>query len=180
MAAGETTGAPMARRRFSEAISQFGVGLGFYASTALQCRLRRITNEGATLRPCTILIFNHKRDLDIPLAVRSFFLPPTWLLAPGRLSFAGRADLFLTGFLALRLAPLDPLSRTLYEFSLEPVLRVLHVLPVRKSGPRMVAEWIADLEAAYGPDHPLHDLIRPAWLARAGRPAPRTPRESRA
>src|SRR5579884_2388401 len=61
-----------------------------------------------------------------------------------------------------------PLRRALDPLSIAGALRSLSIVPVRKAGPRLVAEWLAELSDVYGGDRPSADLLRPDWLARFG------------
>lgn len=147
--------------------AQIAVSALFQAIVPLLCHVRIHRDARVVLGRRTLAVINHKSDLDIPVLVRTIYGPSIWPRWTGRITFVGRSDLFLRGFLALRFAQLGPLRRWLFPVDLTPILRTLRIIPVGKAGPRLVAEWIAELKAVYGPDRPLGDLLSPCGLERA-------------
>ncbi|HZU77608.1 MAG TPA: hypothetical protein VFA70_12645, partial [Dehalococcoidia bacterium] len=162
-------------RKPDAVVMQAAVLALFHAVTPAFVR-PRITRPAAA-RPGTIVAFTHATDLDVPVAVSSMiplWRGPRWI---GRTTFAGKSDLFLPGFLALAFPQLGPLRRPLFGVELRPVLRSLRVVPVSKSGPRLVAEWLYELQGVYGGAAPAAPLLSDAWQAElraAGVPADAT------
>lgn len=154
------------RRSPVSAAIQLAVGLVLAAFAAAWCRLERAGDPASPLQPRRLLVFNHKRDLDIPLLARALLGPRTWATWPGRLVFVGSSELYLPGFLALYFPQLGPLRWTLMGLDLGPVLRTLRVLPVSTPGPRLLAVWLREAVDRFGADRPLHTLLTPEWAAR--------------
>lgn len=159
----ERTGSSAGPLRISR-YGQIAVALLFRLFVATQGRVRISLAPGATVRPRTIVVLRHKRDLDIPVLVRVLFGGPHGWRWAGSLVFAGRSDLYTPGFLALQFPQLRAVRRLLYPLAIGPILYRLGVMPVSKAGPRLVAEWIDALIDAYGGETQADDLIAPDWL----------------
>jgi 1-acyl-sn-glycerol-3-phosphate acyltransferase len=158
------------RRSPASAGAQLAVGVALSAFAAAWCRLERTGDPASALQPRRLLVFNHKRDLDIPLLVRALLGPRTWAAWPGRLVFVGSSELYLPGFLALYFPQLGPLRWALMGLNLGPVLRMLRVLPVSTPGPRLLAVWLREAADIFGADCPLTMVLTAEWAARlAGR-----------
>jgi len=154
------------RRRPVSAAAQLAVGVVLAAFAAAWCRLERAGEPASALQPQRLLVFNHKRDLDIPLLARALLGPRTWATWPGRLVFVGSSELYLPGFLALYFPQLGPLRWALMGLNIGPVLRTLRVLPVSTPGPRLLAVWLREAADSFGADRPLYALLTPEWAAR--------------
>ncbi len=122
-------------------------------------------------RPSTLIVVNHKRDPD------SVTIPPA-LLFNGirpirRMWFAGREDMFVTGFLGLQPPIPRILRRPLARTNLTRVLHALHILPIRRFRERTMHEAVDEFARVFG-DHPVETVLAPAEveaLAAHGRPA---------
>jgi len=137
----------------------YGVGGFFYLVPRL---LYRLHVEGAGRyrhRPSTLIVVNHKRDLD------SVILPPTLYfngVRPRRpLWFAGREDMFVRGYLATYEVVPAWLRRLLYEIDLTAVLRTLRILPIRRFRERTMAEALREVVQVYG-DRPAAEVLDPS------------------
>lgn len=126
----------------------YGVGAIFYLAPRLLYALQ--VQDAARYRhhPSTLVVVNHKRDLD------SVIVPPTLYfngVRPKRpLWFAGREDMFVRGFLAGYQVVPRWLRRLLYEMDLTAVLGALRVMPVRRFPERTMAEALHEVLKAYG------------------------------
>ncbi len=161
------------RRRPASAAAQLAVGVALAAFATAWCELEQAGDTASVLQPGRLLVFTHKRDLDIPLLVRALLEPRTWAVWPGRLVFIGSSELYLPGFLALYFPQLGPLRWALTGLNIGPVLRTLRVLPVSAPGPRLLAAWVREAAALFGADRPLRALLTPDWttgLSGAGLP----------
>src|SRR3990172_11078334 len=80
--------------------------------------------------PSTLVVVNHRRDSD------SIIVPPLLIFNGVRpirpMWFAGREDMFCTGFLGLQAPFPDALRRLLVHTNLTRVLHALHILPIRR------------------------------------------------
>ncbi len=134
----------------------YGVGALFYLAPRLLYALHVQDAARYRHRPSTLLVVNHKRDLD------SVIVPPTLYfngVRPKRpLWFAGREDMFVRGFLAGYQVVPRWLRRLLYEMDLTAVLAALRVLPVRRFPERTMAEVLHEVLQAYG-DRPLVEVL---------------------
>ena len=120
----------------------------------------------ARLAPRTVIVFTHKRDLDIPVLIATLLGPRLWPRWLGRVTFVGSADLFIDGFLGYYYPQLGrPLRALLARTSIGPVLRALRIVPVTASGPRLVAQWLDDLRAVFPAVTPLGALLSEDGLA---------------
>ena len=90
--------APTPLRRWWEDTLYYGLVALFYAAPRFLYHVEVYGAQNFRHRPSTMIVANHKRDLD------SVILPPTLLfngVRPKRpLYFAGREDMFWRGFLA--------------------------------------------------------------------------------
>lgn len=125
-----------------------GLAALYYAAPRF---LYQIEVEGAQNyrhRPATLIVANHKRDLD------SVILPATLFyngVRPKRpLWFAGREDMFWRGFLASFEVVPAWLRRVLYEIDLTAVMRALRVLPVRRFPERTMEEALREIRQVWG------------------------------
>src|SRR5947209_12491734 len=103
-----------APRTLAGTLAQIGVAALFRLVAPMVSRVQIVRAPDARYRREMLIVFNHKRDTDIPLLVHALFGPPVWLSWLGRLTFAGKSDLFLRGFLALQFPQAGPLARPLY------------------------------------------------------------------
>ncbi len=126
----------------------YGLGGLFYLVPRLLYEVRASDARRYDHRPATLIVTNHKRDLD------SVILPPTLFfngVRPKRpIWFAGREDMFWRGFLATYQVVPRPLRRLLYEIDLRPVLAALRVLPVRRFPERTLEEALREVRAVWG------------------------------
>ncbi|MBI3974818.1 MAG: hypothetical protein HY334_00325 [Armatimonadetes bacterium] len=150
-----------AARALQEAIYHSVVGL-FYVAPRL---LYALAVDGASRfrhHPSTLVVVNHKRDLD------SVLVPPTLLyngVRPKRpMWFAGREDMFLRGFLATYDVVPAWLRRLLHEMDLTSVLAALRILPVRRFRERTMDEALREAVATLG-DLTIDDTLSPAEAA---------------
>jgi hypothetical protein len=136
----------------------YGVGALFYLAPRLLYALHVQDAARYRHRPSTLLVVNHKRDLD------SVIVPPTLYfngVRPKRpLWFAGREDMFLRGFLASYQVVPRWLRRLLHKIDLTGVLAALRILPVRRFPERTMAEALHEVLQAYG-DRPLAEVLTP-------------------
>ncbi|MGH7628030.1 MAG: hypothetical protein ACREOF_01305 [Gemmatimonadales bacterium] len=131
------------------------VGL-FYTAPRLLYELRVDGARCFRHRPSTLIVVNHKRDLD------SVIVPPTLIYngwTPKRpIWFVGREDMFLRGFLASYDMIPGGLRRLLHEIDLTPVLGALHILPVRRFRERTMDEALREATPVLG-DRPLEEIL---------------------
>ncbi|MDQ7849192.1 MAG: hypothetical protein QN152_02540 [Armatimonadota bacterium] len=136
----------------------YGIGALFYLAPRLLYALQVQDAARYRHRPSTLVVVNHKRDLD------SVIIPPTLYfngVRPKRpLWFAGREDMFVRGFLAGYQVVPRWLRRLLHEMDLTAVLGALRVLPVRRFPERTMAEALHEVLRAYG-DRPLAEVLSP-------------------
>jgi 1-acyl-sn-glycerol-3-phosphate acyltransferase len=155
------------RRTLVSTATQLAVGVVLSAFAAAWCQVEQAGEATDALQPRRLLVFNHKRDLDIPVLVRALLGPHTLTTWPGRLVFVGSSELYLPGFLALHFPQLGPLRWTLLGLNLGPVLRTLRVLPVSTPGqPRLVAIWLREAADVFGGERPLATFLTAEWAAR--------------
>jgi hypothetical protein len=107
-------------------------------------------------RPSTLVVVNHKRDSDSitvpPLLIFNGVHPirPMW--------FAGREDMFVTGFLGLQPPIPAPLRPVLARTNLTRVLYALHILPMRRFPERTVHEALDEFVRVAG-DRPVSEVL---------------------
>jgi hypothetical protein len=106
--------------------------------------------------PSTLVVVNHKRDSDSvtvpPLLIFNGVRPirPMW--------FAGREDMFVTGFLGLQ-PPIPGLLRpVLARTNLRRVLHALHILPMRRFPERTLHEALDEFVRVLG-DMPVAQVL---------------------
>lgn len=164
-----------AARALQEAIYHSVAGL-FYAAPRL---LYVLAVDGASRfrhHPSTLVVVNHKRDLD------SVLVPPTLLyngVRPKRpMWFAGREDMFLRGFLATCDVVPAWFRRLLYEMDPTSVLAALRILPVRRFRERTMDEALREAVATLG-DLTIDDALSPVEAAFWHLPGGSTPAAGR-
>lgn len=149
------------------------LGLAFYAGTRLLTEVHTSGLEHFRQEPSTLLVINHKRDLDVVVAAPHVYFHRR-LRRPRRLPhFVAREDMFLPGFLGSY--PDFPrwARRLLCPVNLAPVLRRLGAAPIRRFPERTLRELLLELGDVYG-DASMASLFAPealdrwpAWAARA-------------
>lgn len=160
---------PDGRRAVLDDLLYLGLSALFYAAPRF---LYQIEVEGAheyRHRPATLIVANHKRDLD------SVLLPPTLIyngVRPKRpLWFAGREDMFWRGFLASFEVVPAWLRRLLYEIDLTAVMRALRILPMRRFRERTMEEALREILQVWG-DAPVAEVLTAEeagrWVDRCG------------
>lgn len=148
------------------------LGLAFYTGTRLLTEVHTSGLEHFRQEPSTLLVINHKRDLDVVVAAPHVYFHRR-LRRPRRLPhFVAREDMFLPGFLGAY--PDFPrwVRRLLCPVNLAPVLRRLGAAPIRRFPERTLRELLLELGDMYG-DAPIASLFArealtrwPAWAAR--------------
>ncbi|HXF81145.1 MAG TPA: hypothetical protein VNN19_00095 [bacterium] len=129
----------------------------FYAAPRLLYEIHVVGAARRTFPPGTLIVTNHKRDLD------SVILPATLYRGqrPTRrpLHFAAREDMFLRGFLArYDVVPTWLRRWVLYRMELAGVLAALRVHPVRRFPERTMEEALREALALWG-DRRLDELL---------------------
>jgi len=163
-----STFALRAQRSRVDTVAQASVAALFRLATLCLVRPRVAFEPGARLEPRTVIVFSHKRDIDIPALVYATFAAPFGVRWIGRVTFIGRADIYVPGFLGLYYPQLPrALRRWLFLLDIGGILRMLRVVPARTAGPRTIADWLRDLAPLYPPDTPLGALLSADGLARA-------------
>lgn len=108
--------------------------------------------------PSTLVVVNHRRDSD------SIIVPPLLIFNGVRpirpMWFAGREDMFCTGFLGLQAPFPDPLRRLLVHTNLTRVLHALHILPIRRFPERTRREAVEEFISALA-DPPAEQALAP-------------------
>ncbi|MGH2348527.1 MAG: hypothetical protein ACRDFT_03555 [bacterium] len=108
--------------------------------------------------PSTLVVVNHKRDSD------SIIVPPLLIFNGVRpirpLWFAGREDMFVTGFLGLQPPVPGPLRPALARTNLTRVLDALHILPMRRFPERTLHEALDEFVRVAG-DRPVAEILVP-------------------
>jgi len=109
-------------------------------------------------QPSTLVVVNHKRDSD------SIIVPPLLMFNGVRpirpMWFAGREDMFVTGFLGLQPPIPGPLRPLLARTNLTRVLHALHILPMRRFPERTLYEALDEFVRVIG-DHPVSEVLAP-------------------
>ncbi|HLE77390.1 MAG TPA: hypothetical protein VJA65_03145 [bacterium] len=108
--------------------------------------------------PSTLVVVNHRRDSD------SIIVPPLLIFNGVRpirpMWFAGREDMFCTGFLGLQAPFPDALRRLLVHTNLTRVLHALHILPIRRFPERTRREAVEEFISALA-DPPAEQVLAP-------------------
>jgi hypothetical protein len=157
-----------AQRSYVDTVAQASIAALFRLVTLCLVRPRVSFEPGARLEPRTVVVFSHKRDIDIPALVYSLFAAPFGARWIGCVTFIGRADIYVPGFLGLYYPQLPrALRRWLFLLDIGGILRMLRIVPARTAGPRTIADWLRDLSPLYPPDTPLGALLSADGLARA-------------
>jgi len=145
----------------------YGLAALFYAAPRILYDIQIDEAEPTTFPPSTLIVTNHKRDLDSVVLTSSLY----WLQRPPRrpLEFAGREDMFLRGFLAhYDVVPMW-LRRLLYEIDLTRVMEALRVHPVRRFPERTLEEALREALLILG-DRPVTEILTAEAAGDAGRP----------
>jgi len=146
-----------------------GLAALFYAAPRLLYDIHIDEAEPTTFPPSTLIVANHKRDLDSVVLTAALYR----LQRPPRraLEFAGREDMFLRGFLArYDVVPLW-LRRLLYEMDLTRVMEALRIHPVRRFPERTMEEALREALLVAG-DRPVTEILTDQAAGAAGRAVP--------
>lgn len=148
----------------------YALAVLFYLAPRALYQLHIDEEEPTTLPPATLIVTNHKRDLDSVILPAALY----WLQRPPRrvLHFAGREDMFLRGFLAGFAVVPWWFRRVLHEIDLTDVMHALRIHPVRRFPERTMDEALREAHQVLG-DRPLAqvlvpDEVPPAALNRDG------------
>ncbi|MDQ7842668.1 MAG: hypothetical protein QN141_01070 [Armatimonadota bacterium] len=155
-------------RGWLDEVLYFGLAALFYAAPRLLYEIRIAEADATTFAPSTLIVANHKRDLDSVVLTATLY----WLQRPPRrpLEFAGREDMFLRGFLARYDVVPVWLRRALYKIDLARVMQGLRIHPVRRFPERTMEEALREALEVLG-DRPAAEILADTvWddLARVG------------
>src|SRR5581483_1045598 len=102
--------------------AQLAIAALFQATSRAMSNVQPTVPAEAKLAPSTVIVFTHKRDLDIPVLIATLLGPRVWRRWLGRVTFVGSADLFIDGFLGYYYPQLGrPLRALLSHSSIRPV-----------------------------------------------------------
>lgn len=144
----------------------YGLAALFYLAPRALYELHIAEDEPTTLPPATLLVTNHKRDLDSVILPAALY----WLQRPPRrvVHFAGREDMFIRGFLAGFDVVPRWLRRLLHEIDLTAAMHALRIHPIRRFPERTMDEALREAHRLLG-DRPLDQVLVPAELPPAAR-----------
>jgi len=133
----------------------------FYTGVRLLFDLRIKGLENFHFRPSTLIITNHKRDLDVVVIGPSlYFSKKNFSRSP--IHFIAREDLFEPGFLA-EMAPFPQwIRRRLNSFNLNSLMRSLHAYPMRRFPERTVKEILTEAREIFG-NWEISQILKPEW-----------------
>lgn len=145
------------------------LGAGIDAVMRCCCRIEVYGAEHLRHAPGALVISNHRRDTDGPI-VGGILIQRSGLRLHGvRPYFVAREDLFRRGFLLQYLEGWPrPLRRLLGALALDPVLRSIQLLPMRRVRERSLIEVLEDALQVLG-DRPLEEIVRPEVALRLQR-----------
>lgn len=147
----------------------YGLAVVFHAVPRALYEISVSAVEPVMLPPGTLIVTNHKRDLDSVIHPAALYWRQPRPRRP--LWFAGREDMFIRGFLAGYAGFPRWVRRWLYATDLTRVMRMLRVLPIRRFPERTMAEALREALAAFG-DLPLRDILAAADAAPVPRSGP--------
>ncbi len=145
------------------------LGAGIDAVMRRCCRVEVFGREHLRHAQGALVISNHRRDTDGPI-VGGVLIQRRGLRMHGvRPYFVAREDLFRRGFLLQYLEgwPLV-VRRALGTLALDPALRGIRLLPMRRIRERSLVEVLEDLLRVVG-DCRLDEVLRPEWVLRLSR-----------
>lgn len=147
-------------------ILYYALAVLFSLATRALYELHIAEDEPTTFPPATLIVTNHKRDLDSVILPAALF----WLQRPPRriMHFAGREDMFLRGFLAGFDVVPGWFRRVLHEIDLIQVMRALRVHPVRRFPERTMDEALREAYQVLG-DRPAAEVLVADELPAAAR-----------
>jgi len=151
--------------RFRE-ISGRAIGIILDYSTRAQYRIEVRGLENFTSSASTLVVFNHRRDDDVPI-IGNILFGRRGLLGRGPIPyFITREDLFRTGFLGEYLDRWPLVVRVPLSFlDLKPVLWALRAYPMRRIPELTLREVLEDVLKVFG-DVPLPEVLKPKWIDR--------------
>jgi len=158
MAAREMAPMPRRARGILDEAAYYGLAALFYLAPRILYDLHIDEDEATTFPPSTLVVTNHKRDLDSVILTAALY----WRQRPPRapLHFAGREDMFYPGFLAHFEVVPRWLRRLLYALDLTAVMEALRVFPVRRFPERTMDEALREALQLFG-DRPLAEVLVP-------------------
>lgn len=146
---------------FFSSIFYPGLTFLFYTGVRLLFDLRIKGLENFQFRPSTLIITNHKRDLDVVV------IGPTLYFCKKRSSrspihFIAREDLFEPGFLAEMVPFPQWIRRRLNSFNLNSLMRSLHAYPIRRFPECTVKEILTEAREIFG-NREISRILKPEW-----------------
>lgn len=124
------------------------VEMGFVAGVALGYRKHEIWSADSRLAPGTLVVSNHQRDADVPIAGTTLCRRRGWRFEWPLPFFAAREDLFRSGFLADYLDGWPGLGALAGLVRLRWLFEVARAYPVRRVREFSLAETLDALCAA--------------------------------
>ena len=110
------------------------VATAFHIGIRISCRLEIIGLNNYTGSPSTLVVSNHKRDLDMLIISPALHFGDRFPCPFVRPCFAARDDEFVPSFLATYFNPPQWLSRMiLYRLDISPVMYAFRAHPMRQA-----------------------------------------------
>lgn len=115
------------------------------------------------VEPSTIIVINHKRDLDVLTIVSALHLNKTIFHPTKMPRFMAREDLFMPGFLATHFNLPSLLGIVTNKINLRGVMHILHAHPICHLRKRKLKEWLWDIYHTCG-NIEINKAFKPDWL----------------
>ena len=106
------------------------LGLSFYVLLHALYNIRLVGLDHYTVSPSTIIIINHKRDLDFPLITPILHVRKTFFRPRVRPCLVARDDMFEAGYFTSHSPSNLPFGRLLHHWNPAPILRPLPTYPI--------------------------------------------------
>jgi 1-acyl-sn-glycerol-3-phosphate acyltransferase len=106
------------------------LGLSFYVLLHALYNIRLVGLDHYTVSPSTVIVINHKRDLDFPLITPILHVRKTFFRPRLRPCLVARDDMFEAGYFTSHSPSNLPLGRLLHHWNPAPILRPLPAYPI--------------------------------------------------
>ena len=131
----------------------------FYLLFSLLYDVRVTGLHNYTASPSTLITINHRRDLDIIIAIPILHLRKTLSRNNLRPNFIARDDLFDPGFLSAHFLIPWPLGKIIHKVNIASIMRTLRAQPISHLVRKRTAPLLRDVISTVG-DLKLKEVIR--------------------
>ena len=144
------------------------LGLSFYALLHALYDIRITGLDNCTASPSTVIVINHKRDLDFPMITPLLHVRKTFFHPKLRPCLVARDDMFESGYFTSHSSSTLPFGRLLHHWNPAPILRPMPAYPISHLARKPLRALLYDIIDIEG-NVPLKEVMKADQLQRFAR-----------